>query len=137
MRYILLDELTGIIIKQGICQDSDAELILETNPGTVLLESSAVVDDTVHVYDFAAGRFVESVSLAAAKEIAAEARIQKQIKAQRNALLAASDWTQLQDVHLQNIKAWQTYRQALRDLDLVNKEAKWPIPPEVIHADKN
>ena len=40
------------------------------------------------------------------------------LRTERNARLAASDWTQLQDAHLSAEKksAWADYRQALRDL---------------------
>ena len=40
------------------------------------------------------------------------------LRAQRNSLLVASDYTQLQDAHLSAEKksAWADYRQALRDL---------------------
>ena len=38
-----------------------------------------------------------------------------QIRAWRNARLAATDWTQLSDSPLDK-EAWATYRQALRDL---------------------
>jgi hypothetical protein len=59
-----------------------------------------------------------------------------QLRAERNARLAASDWTALSDAHLSQDKkdAWFAYRQALRDLpdevtitspaDLVSVE--WP-----------
>jgi hypothetical protein len=41
-----------------------------------------------------------------------------QLRTDRNARLAACDWTQLQDAHLSAEKksAWADYRQALRDL---------------------
>lgn len=40
------------------------------------------------------------------------------IRLERNALLTASDWTQLPDAALTNVQAanWATYRQALRDI---------------------
>lgn len=61
------------------------------------------------------------------------------LRTERNARLAACDWTQLQDSHLPAEKksAWADYRQALRDLpdtvtitspaDLVSVE--WPTSP--------
>jgi hypothetical protein len=56
------------------------------------------------------------------------------LRAERNARLAATDWTQLLDTHLsQDAKAsWSSYRQELRDLpdeltDPFNIE--WPTPP--------
>jgi len=54
------------------------------------------------------------------------------LRAQRNARLAACDWTQLPDAHLSQDKkdAWAEYRQALRDLpqkvtDPMN--VTWPL----------
>jgi hypothetical protein len=38
------------------------------------------------------------------------------IRAQRDVLLAQSDWTQLPDVPLTTKEVWATYRQALRDI---------------------
>ena len=76
-------------------------------------------------------------------------QVSRSIKSQRNALLVASDWTQLPDVP-ESIKAeWATYRQALRDFpqqagfpwyDSVVAEtdygfaietanSPWPVPP--------
>jgi hypothetical protein len=53
-------------------------------------------------------------------------------RAQRNALLAASDWTQLADAPVDDL-AWAVYRQELRD---VPNQAGfpltivWPVQPE-------
>ncbi len=41
-------------------------------------------------------------------------RLTREVRAERNRLLAASDWTQLQDTTV--AAGWQTYRQALRDV---------------------
>ena len=51
----------------------------------------------------------------------------------RNVKLAETDWTQSRDVTLTNDAAWQTYRQALRDItdtysDLYS--VVWPTKPE-------
>lgn len=56
------------------------------------------------------------------------------LRTQRNAKLAASDWTQLADAPANTKGAWVAYRQALRDLpatvaDPVNPV--WPTPPSV------
>lgn len=50
-------------------------------------------------------------------------------RAERDALLAASDWTQLPDNPLGTDarSAWRDYRQALRDLDMAGDD--WPTPP--------
>ena len=59
------------------------------------------------------------------------------LRTERNARLAASDWTQLQDSHLSAEKksAWADYRQALRDLpdETTNPlEVEWPLDPTVV-----
>lgn len=55
------------------------------------------------------------------------------IRAERNALLAASDWTQVADAPV-DAAAWATYRQALRDITSHANfphlsEADWPVKP--------
>ena len=56
------------------------------------------------------------------------------VRAQRNALLGACDWTQLGDAALAGHTAaeWATYRQELRDLPSVftrQSEVVWPLDP--------
>jgi hypothetical protein len=54
-----------------------------------------------------------------------------ELRARRNALLAACDWTVLADAQTQK-DAWFAYRQALRDLPgtLTNPtNVTWPTPP--------
>jgi hypothetical protein len=55
------------------------------------------------------------------------------IRTKRDALLAASDWTQTSDAPVDS-KAWAKYRQALRDLpELITDPTQpitWPTPPE-------
>jgi hypothetical protein len=71
-----------------------------------------------------------------------KAALWSQLRTERNARLAASDWTQLQDSHLSAEKksAWADYRQALRDLpDEVTESmlvatspsdsVPWPLDP--------
>ena len=47
----------------------------------------------------------------------------RDIRAQRNAALLASDWTQLADIPEETRKKWAAYRQELRD---VSKQTGWP-----------
>jgi hypothetical protein len=59
------------------------------------------------------------------------------LRSQRNARLAATDWTQLADAHLSQEKkdAWAAYRQELRDLpdELTDPLAvEWPLDPTQI-----
>ena len=57
------------------------------------------------------------------------------IREERNAKLAASDWTQALDVPEATRSAWVTYRQALRDITTqpefpaLPMEITWPTPP--------
>lgn len=56
------------------------------------------------------------------------------LRLKRNQKLSESDWTQTNDVVMQNQEEWVKYRQALRDLpanteDPANPE--WPEPPQV------
>lgn len=54
-----------------------------------------------------------------------------QARSQRNALLAASDWTQMSDAPVNKV-AWATYRQALRDITAqagFPTDINWPESP--------
>lgn len=55
------------------------------------------------------------------------------VRAERDALLAASDWTQNPDAPV-DAAAWAKYRQALRDLPAKIKDptadVAWPEPPK-------
>jgi len=56
----------------------------------------------------------------------------EQIRAQRDVLLAASDWSALPDVTLANKQAWLDYRQALRDIPNTfsnPEDVVWPAKP--------
>lgn len=52
------------------------------------------------------------------------------VRSKRDALLAASDWTQLADAPVDKA-AWATYRQALRDITTAASPATviWPTAP--------
>lgn len=65
------------------------------------------------------------------EEIAALGPTADEIRAQRNALLSACDWTQLADAPVDDL-AWAVYRQALRDIpDQPGFPANvvWPVAP--------
>jgi len=55
------------------------------------------------------------------------------IRARRNILLSASDWTHMiTDRVIENQAAWATYRQALRDIseqDGFPNSVNWPVEP--------
>ena len=57
------------------------------------------------------------------------------LRTARNLLLTECDWTQLGDTPLTaaQVTAWQTYRQALRDIPSATLDPahpEWPTPPE-------
>ena len=57
----------------------------------------------------------------------------KILREERNKKLAETDWTQSRDVTLTNDAAWQTYRQALRDITDTYSDLDsvvWPTKPE-------
>lgn len=57
---------------------------------------------------------------------------ESQIRAERDSLLSASDWTQLPDAPVDRA-AWAVYRQALRDITSQEgfpTDVVWPIKPE-------
>lgn len=58
--------------------------------------------------------------------------IAAQIRAKRDSLLVASDWTQLPDVPASTTEKWLEYRQALRDItEQVGfpENVEWPVAP--------
>jgi len=83
-----------------------------------------------------AGKWVQNwvVTDASAEEVAQRTDNQwSSVRNQRNAKLAACDWTQLPDAPLSNVETqqWATYRQSLRDItaqpDPFN--ITWPTAP--------
>ena len=69
---------------------------------------------------------------AVAHEAARPAQALADLRAERNARLAASDWTQAPDAPTANAAAWKTYRQALRDLPqrtVYPNAPTWPTAP--------
>lgn len=75
-----------------------------------------------HVFDFATKQWVDPRTPETEWPL---------IRAKRNQLLQASDWTQLPDVPLATKEAWASYRQALRDVTLQPDPFNivWPTPP--------
>lgn len=75
-----------------------------------------------HEFDYQALRWVDPRT---------EVELWAAVRAERDARLAATDWTQLPDVPLTTKESWAAYRQALRD---VTRQADpraiaWPPPP--------
>ena len=56
------------------------------------------------------------------------------LRLKRNQKLSESDWTQTNDIRLENEEEWVAYRQALRDLPANTEDPthpEWPEPPQV------
>jgi hypothetical protein len=131
---------TGEIISYGLNgvlewmeDETHAVLIGENPPGLdthrVDLQTGQIVPlpekpDQYHVFDYDLLQWVDPRTAETQWPI---------VRAERNALLSASDWTQLPDVPLDTKEAWAAYRQALRDItnqpDPFN--IVWPVPPGV------
>lgn len=76
---------------------------------------------------------IDLTKLKTAEQKTAEATEQAadQVRAQRNRLLAASDWTQVADAPVDQA-AWATYRQELRDITAqagFPENVDWPTAP--------
>jgi len=83
------------------------------------------------------GAFVSVVQVAdmSAEEIqAAKDSAMAQLRATRNALLTACDWTQIPDCTIPKKADWATYRQTLRDFPSTVSDARstitWPHNPD-------
>ena len=79
--------------------------------------------------------YTVEVQSKSAEEIAADvASKSAQVRAQRDALLSACDWTQLPDVTIPKKAEWATYRQALRDItnDPAFPEVVFPNNPDYV-----
>lgn len=83
------------------------------------------------------GEFVSVVqveSLTAEEIQAAKDSAMAQLRATRNALLAACDWTQISDCTIPKKAEWATYRQTLRDFPATVSDARatvtWPHNPD-------
>lgn len=77
---------------------------------------------------------VQVVSLSAEEIQAAKDSAMAQIRATRNALLLACDWTQIADCNIPKKAEWATYRQTLRDFPSTISDARttvtWPHNPD-------
>ena len=87
------------------------------------------------------GEFVSVVQVAdmSAEEIqAAKDSAMAQLRATRNALLLACDWTQIADCTIPKKAEWATYRQTLRDFPATVSDARatvtWPPNPDWVES---
>ena len=77
---------------------------------------------------------VQVVDLSAEEIQAAKDSAMAQLRATRNALLLACDWTQIADCTIPKKAEWATYRQTLRDFPSTVSDARttidWPHNPD-------
>lgn len=111
IEYSIYQTSTGIIKQAGTAgSEADVQRVLRDGMSYIL-----------EMHDPMTHKIVDgsAVALDETRDLAAENR------ERRNALLAVCDWTQVPDSPLSDADktAWQTYRQALRDLPT---HANWP-----------
>ena len=107
------------------------EFLVANNAKKVNLFKSydRLTEKLVSVVPYVDGDWVYTVSVQSltAEEIqSAKDSAMAQLKAQRTALLASSDWTQIPDNPIANKAEWATYRQALRDFPATVADARLP-----------
>ena len=94
-----------------VIQSGETFVAYDTNDSVVEFDNSAVN--------------TKAAELQTAKDL-------ENLREERNAKLAETDWTQSRDVTLSNDSAWATYRQALRDItDSATSldDVTWPTKP--------
>lgn len=137
----------------SIPQQLSEELINDFG-GDVVFEGPQATGGTVYQYSQAAGVelingkwytkyvlgpiFTDNEEATAAEQEAAykaqkDAERAQAVRADRNARIAATDWTQGKDIPDNISSAWATYRQALRDVPSQAGfpwDIQWPTQPE-------
>ncbi|MGN6142419.1 MAG: tail fiber assembly protein [Mesorhizobium sp.] len=110
---------TGEIIRSGTC--SPADFKLQTGGDRALAVLPVGSDDRLHM--IVKRHVVDKPAPAAPDPMIS-------IRAERDRLLSASDWTQLPDAPVDQA-AWAAYRQALRDFTKTVDPANpvWPEQP--------
>ena len=99
-------------------------MLLESDPFSLAPVEEGHEDYNKHLYE------IWNMPLSTAEQIRDD-HLWKNIRAQRNKLIAESDWTQNRDVVLSNDEEWAAYRQSLRDITTQSDPSNiiWPTPP--------
>jgi len=122
----------GKIVRTGSCVDSDFDM--QAGEDEFVIEG--IADDTLSI--ISDGKIVNAPEADATNTDDLIHQTQKESRANRNARLQKSDWTQFPDSPLTTEKKaeWMTYRQALRDVPSNNANVTslddiiWPTKPE-------
>lgn len=106
--YTIYKTSSGDIVGGGITNSELAQIIIESDES--IIEGNYGIDK----YKIIGGKAVSQT-----------VNFWNAVRSERNALLSASDWTQLPDSALPDSKKteWATYRQALRDVPSNNSSA--------------
>ncbi len=105
MKHFIIYNDDGDILRTGTCQDND--FYLQARDGENIIEG--IADDSKQIIQN--GGVIEKPPVVKSTE-----EILNEVRAQRDALLLATDWTQLADIPPATKSAYKTYRKALRDL---------------------
>lgn len=123
MKYAVYNQ-SGDILRTGSCQECDIDLQAGDGEYLYVGEADQLTQKVVN------GELVS-------KEPEQIIDPMRDIRLDRNTLLAKSDWTQMPDSPLsqEQRQAWAEYRQALRDLPNAGNfsvdAVQWPQSPEV------
>lgn len=118
---------------------------LQFYPNSIIVDTNLITEDfdLYEVLDGKTPTLIEGWETIKANRLAEyeaeEARIQAEeaaisIRAERNAKLTESDWTQMPDYTSETKESWAIYRQALRDITTHTnfpnlEDADWPVKP--------
>ena len=132
MKSFIVYKSDGKIVRTGSCVDSDFDM--QAGEDEFVIEG--IADDTLSI--ISDGKIVNAPEADAPNTDDLIHQTQKESRANRNARLQKSDWTQFPDSPLTTEKKaeWMTYRQALRDVPSNNANVTslddiiWPTKPE-------
>jgi hypothetical protein len=118
------------VLSEELLADFGADPVLEGPQPTLTRYQTAAMDGVLQSGAHWITNWV-AVDMDAEACAALDARQADAVRADRNARLSASDWTQLADAPVDDL-AWATYRAALRDVpaqDGFPWEVSWPVAP--------
>lgn len=119
MKYTIYKIATGEILRIVICNKPEEQITNEEN----YIEGEFSDIDYIVSNGQAIAKPTPSFDVDAAS---------MQIRIKRNKLLAACDWTQVNDVPLATSQKWATYRQELRNIteqQTFPENVAWPVAP--------
>lgn len=127
MRSTINEDLTS----HTILGDNELECFLPNYNPETLVHFTSVAEVEAFIASITNMNYFTPYKSPEDREVEATAAFSESVRTERNALLAASDWTQVEDVSVDKA-AWATYRQALRDVttqDGFPDTVVWPVKP--------